>query len=321
MRGFRSPNLKETPVRAIRLSRRRGWHAAAVLVTVPALAFAAGPLASAPAAVSGPAAATQTTAEPAALALAHDHGISLTDAAARIARQDDQASFAGTLEARYPNSYAGSWVDQDHGGLLISRFTHAPADFVVLAATFHLTGNAVLGEPARYSVAALERGQAKVLTHRAHLEPVSTSLDLVRNRVLFHSAKPASTSLRNAAQALNSTDPSLIQFDSNYHAAVPLSACAENSLLEPGCTQPIRSGQLIQDLYGLDQGTCTLGYNVTSRSDGKRYVLTDGHCVVEDVLNDTASWGTTSTRLAPSVSCTVRSSPHPVVRPTGHSSM
>jgi Trypsin len=281
-------------MRAVRISRRRGWRAAAVLAAGAALAFAAGPLAAAPATVTGAAVATQTTAEPAALALAHDHGLSLAAAAVRVARQGDQAALAGMLEAKYPHTYAGSWVDQDHGGLLVSRFTHAPADFTALAATFHLTGNAVLGEPARYSLAALERAQAKVLIHRAHLEAVSTSLDLVHDRVLFHSKKLASSSLRAAAQTLNTADPSLIQFDSNYHAAVPLSACAENALLEPGCTQPIRSGQLIKDQTpGLPAGACTLGYNVTSRSDGKRYVLTDGHCVVDDgdPLNDTAPWG------------------------------
>lgn len=276
-------------MRAVRISRRRGRHAAAVLVIGAAVAFAAGPLAAAPAAVSGPAAATQTTAEPAALALAHDHGISLGDAAVRIARQDDQAIFAGVLQAKYPNSYAGSWVDQDHGGLLVSRFTHAPADFAELAATYHLTGNAVLGEPARYSLAALERAQAKALTHRAHSEPVSTSLDLVNNRVLLHSKTLASSTLRAAAQVINAADPDLIQFDSNYRAAVPLNACAENTAYEPGCTQPIRGGQLIADLTA--GGWCTLGYNVTSRSDGKRYVLTDGHCVVDDPVNDTAPWG------------------------------
>lgn len=89
-------------------------------------------------------------------------------------------------------------------------------------------------------------------------------------RITSSAFEAASKRQERMQQARMATDVPVLEevVDAEFR---PETTCASGA---PFCDRPLRGGVELGNTRA-----CTAGFNVTSRSDGKRYVLTAGHCV------------------------------------------
>lgn len=216
--------------------------------------------------------------DPAALALSQAQGVSLTDASERISRQAAQSALIDALGVAYPSSFAGAWIDQANAGRLVVRFVSTPADLASQLDQFGLTGNVIVGEPATFSLATLNALQA-TLDARLLGAKYTSAVDPKINQLVFRGApgglSASSLSIVDQLAEGHSGAVKRVLNDPTVPTLSPASSCAEDSLAEPGCSQPFRGGQKIA------QGVefCTLGFSTASNSDNKPYSITAGHCL------------------------------------------
>jgi streptogrisin C len=227
--------------------------------------------------------------DPAALQLAQDFHLTYAEAYARVSRQQADGALATLLEQRHPTTFAGTWIDQASDGLLHVRFTQAPADFEQLVASTGLAGKTVLGPPARFSWSQLTTVHQRLAANPALMKAISASVDPQDNRVNIgvpSAALPASLT-RTLTSIVGSlpggshlfTDPALPHRGSKL-------GCGTNDTGEQVCSFPLRGGTRIRD--SLTGEGCSTGVNAYSRTDGKRYMITAGHCFESaDVVEQT----------------------------------
>jgi hypothetical protein len=216
--------------------------------------------------------------------------VAYDEALRRIELQDALSPVIPSLAARLGDRYAGAWYDAGDGGklkvALVGRDSKAAAQHLA-AARSAVDGVASTDEvefvDADWTLAELERVQKQVT---AALEGAdgssSVAVDLAANAVKLTRSEPLGVpAAAQIEQAVDATDvPVLQRRDDGFRPDTV--ACTL-----PYCERPLRGGvkTFVDIPYPGDNTNypnCTTGFNATSRSDGKRYVLLAGHCVTLD---------------------------------------
>ncbi|MEU7977825.1 trypsin-like serine protease [Micromonospora sp. NPDC049081] len=235
---------------------------------------AAAPAAARPAPVVTRPADQVAQAAPASVSyLSNRYRVAPGEAARRLALQELSAPLADTLAARFPDSYAGMWLDQAGGGVL----TIAATDPVRVTETVAGLPDArhVTVVPVRYSRRDLDAAATRVAGALGVTAGQDVLVDERANEVLVLTGDgvPADDArLAGALDAAGVPARTRARFD---EGTIP-KACDPRY-----CAQaPMRGGIRLD--VPRDDGTvggCTTGFNVRAKS-GRYYVLTAGHCVV-----------------------------------------
>ena len=199
--------------------------------------------------------------------LTRTYGVSPAEAMRRLELQRTAASLQDVLARDYPDTYAGAWIDQEHGGMLMIGSTRPATLTTALAAIADREHIRVV--PARFSRRSLETVAAQV-SARLHL-PVAQApvIDDVHNRVVLHNRAATAA----ATQGMQAAEVAVVPAG---NTRVPKACTLDN------CTPPMRGGL---KLYIFDALTsrpawiwfCTSGFNVHG-SNGWQYTVTAGHC-------------------------------------------
>ncbi|MFC8850881.1 MULTISPECIES: S1 family peptidase [unclassified Micromonospora] len=252
---------------------RRGtnWRLAAAV----SLIVAAGSLTVSEAAVAAPVIrlATLAPVQPANVAgsvdyLTRTYGVSTTEAVRRLELQRTAAALQDVLARDHADTFAGSWIDQDNGGVLFVASTAAGKLAPALGAIPDRRHIRVVG--VRHSLKDLE-ARARDVSARLGLTPEQEPVINPRhNRVELH--HQAAAAVRGSAGRLALADDlGVTVVDSPTPTP---QACAIRN-----CEAPIRGG-LTLDMFDYNKNpkwTCTNGFNVHG-SDGWQYTVTAGHC-------------------------------------------
>ncbi|MGX4652221.1 trypsin-like serine protease [Micromonospora sp. SCSIO 07396] len=258
------------------------WAAGAAPVAVEARVAAgtdvggraATPAAPRPAPVATRPAAQVAQAAPASVSYLSDrYRVAPGEAARRLALQELSAPLADTLATRFPDSYAGMWLDQAGGGVLtIAATDPAPVAGAVagLPDARHVTV-----VPARHSRRDLDAAATRLAGTLGVTAGRDVVVDERANEVLVLTGDAVPAGDTRLAGALDSAGVPARARARLDEGAIP-KACDPRY-----CAQaPMRGGIRLD--VPRDDGTvggCTTGFNVRAKS-GQYYVLTAGHCVV-----------------------------------------
>ncbi|MFG1802981.1 hypothetical protein ACGFI4_22840 [Micromonospora carbonacea] len=252
---------------------RRGtnWRLAAAvsLIVAAGSLTGSGPAAAAPVIRLAPAAPVQ----PADVAgsvdyLTRTYGVSVREAVRRLELQRTAGALQDVLARDHGDTFAGSWIDQENGGVLYLASTAAGKLAPALGAIPDRQHIRVVG--ARHSLrelAARAREASARLGLTAEQEPV---INPQRNRVELHHG--AAAAVRGSAGRLAlAGDLGVTVVDSPTPTP---QACAIRN-----CEAPMRGGLLLDffDFNKSPKRSCTNGFNVHG-SDGWQYTVTAGHC-------------------------------------------
>ncbi|MBO4208513.1 trypsin-like serine protease [Micromonospora echinofusca] len=220
-------------------------------------------------------AAAVAAAAPASVAyLRTRYGVTAAEAARRLALQEASAPLADRLAGQFPGSYAGLWLDQAAGGVLtVAASDPAPVRRAV-AGLPDATHIRVV--PVRHPLRALTSAAGRV----------AAALDVESGRDVLVDQQ-ANGVVVLTGDRVPADDPRLA--DALAGAGVPArSAPAPTTTAVPKacdpryCAKAPMRGGIRLDIPR-DDGTvggCTSGFTVFSRSTGRYYLLTAGHCVV-----------------------------------------
>ena len=198
--------------------------------------------------------------------LTRTYGVSTGEAMRRLELQRTAAALQDVLARDYPDTYAGSWLDQEHGGVLLIGSTRPAALTAPLSA---LTDRAHIEVvPARHSRRELET-VAATISARLHLPPAQAPvLDDEHNQVVLYNQAAARDDLATLPAGTVVVRPD---------GARLTKACTPRN-----CPPPIRGGLQLDVFASLTSRPnwiwfCTNGFNVHG-SDGRQYTVTAGHC-------------------------------------------
>ncbi|MDQ1293186.1 MAG: streptogrisin [Actinomycetota bacterium] len=251
------------------------WNAASANPSTPVPAPAASAPATAPVA--------PTVQDAAAAFLMGEFGIPRAEAQRRLALQARQPGIEAGLAKRYPDEFAGTWVDQAHGGVLVVQSTNPErmrSHLAGLPEARHLRT-----ERAAWSLRSLERDRQVVEKRLGRVgEVYSVDVDRDANALRVVYARGSKGQLaqrsRRAAEAIAD-----VTVPVTARAAAPATGQGLKSCTSTNCDPPLRGGirlDIKRSRAGSDRdpwwGSCTLGF-VLRGSDNRRYVVTAGHCV------------------------------------------
>lgn len=234
-------------------------------------------------------AAAQAMGDPAVAVLVRDNGFSVEQAEKQLAVQAKVSGLDEELARLAGASYGGMWFDAADGGRLkVGLVAGAQSDSVrvgitqALAAKGLQTGDAMV-VPVRSSWQQLVAAQADLdhgLDDLIRRAAASTGIDTASNQVFVETA--SSLTEEEAARV----DRAIAGVGARAVRRLSSRASLELSLHScsvPFCDRPLRGGVRIAAGSG-----CTAGFNARSRSGGKLFVLTAGHCMA----NDAGTWKT-----------------------------
>lgn len=205
----------------------------------------------------------------------HYH-VGAAEAVRRLALQQAASNLQGRLIDTMPDRYAGMWLDQEHGGVLVVAATDPAAVRPALAAlpdAGHVTVRQVSHSWRELSQAAT------ALRARLGAPTDSVTIDEVSNRVVLRAA-PSTLSTLAAQPSGVTADPALVAVEAPA-AVGETTACDVWT-----CPSPLRGGVAI-NMYNGNTNTgyyCTLGFNVRG-SNGWLYTVTAGHCLTTTGAN------------------------------------
>lgn len=188
--------------------------------------------------------------------------------------------------------YAGTWLDIDGDRRLKIglRSSSEEADAETKIAT-HLAERGLAAETdivhTKFSYADLQEIQDDLSTR---LEDVMrqgmliTGIDTSENKVVLEVASSISAPAADRVEVEAEESDGAAMVRASPHDTLEIK---RESCVAPNCDRPLRGGVRI----GTSRG-CTAGYNARSRSDGKYYVLTAGHCLYNDA-NTWYAWTST----------------------------
>jgi streptogrisin C len=217
------------------------------------------------------------------------YGVGEAEAMRRMELQRRSPELAARLAARHSDVYAGLSIDQDGGGALVVRATDPARLTAALAADTAWRGPApsdagrLRVERARWSLHDLQ-AEATRLTKALDAgpgKPVAVFVDQAANRVVVQHVDKPSAAATGRAQAAVGARPGMATVETwqpeEPKASYPQSYC--NPMM---CDPPMRGGVRL-DIQREDGswGGCTSGFNVIG-SNGWVYVLTAGHCVLNE---------------------------------------
>ncbi|MGK5443148.1 trypsin-like serine protease [Micromonospora sp. URMC 105] len=203
--------------------------------------------------------------------LSDRYRITPDEAARRVALQELSAPLAATLAARFPDEYAGMWLDQAGGGVLTVAATDpAPVARAVAGVPDAAHVKVV---PVRHSLRGLTEAAARVAGALGATAGTDVVVDEQANEILVLTGHAIAADDARLAGAIEA-------------AGVPARARQLPPSIEKACDPrycaqvPMRGGIRLD--VPRDDGTvggCTSGFNLRAKS-GRYYVLTAGHCVV-----------------------------------------
>lgn len=218
------------------------------------------------AAVAAPAAM-----DPAATYLMLRYGVDRTEADARLVVQDRAVGLQDALDAAFGDSYGGMWIDQAGGGYVAVGVLPGQAERArQLAAQYDVTRLRIV--PVALALRTLDGIRTELQARVAGTAGLSLGgLYTPTNQVNLVLADGASTAARSLTGVLQREYGAVLRLVSA--AGVPQTAACRTGEFNVYCDAPLRGG------VGINANTsCSAAFNVRSTSDGRRFLLTAGHC-------------------------------------------
>jgi hypothetical protein len=236
--------------------------------------------------------------------------ISTARAEANLALQErgTKVDIVGQLEGQLGKDFAGVWFDNETGEFVVpiaaTDSEEIAEEKAAVASEFAAAaiGDAYRTEHVPHAQAELEANQASLEKHLNHLleqRVVQTAVDPTTNAVVVRVPEGIDAqSLDEIRQAMRGApvNVELRELPSENFQMEPAVGCLEQYKY---CDLPIRGGQAIHGLKGpgaWNQGTiqtCTLGFRANGL-DGRKYLLTAGHCIEGPGGAPIWNWGTST---------------------------
>jgi len=219
--------------------------------------------------------------ELAAAQLAEDYDVPIAEARARIARQTAIEAAASLIGETLGNKSAGTFIDHEAGGVLVVRSTDLDAARAAVATV----GVPVRVELANTSSAAIEAARVRALGIAAASGATFDSIgeDVQGNRLLVSRLAgdaPAERAVRAIRAELGGAVPVAVEVVAQR--AEPAACISGTGSSTSYCDDPLRGGVGMNRVVSSTAWSgCSVGFNAVSRSDGKPYILTAGHCGVK----------------------------------------
>jgi hypothetical protein len=218
------------------------------------------------------------TLDPAADFLMRTYQLTPAEATARTANQDRVTALQDDLDAAFGESYGGMWIDQPGGGRVVVG-VRPGQEGTVRALASRRAVDRLRVVPVERTIAQLRAIQAQVRAATAGtpggVEVGGPHLQTNTVTVRVDAAAPTARTAAVTA-ALQFALPGKLRFVP-AEGAIVTAACNVPSLNNVWCDAPLRGGVGISPAGG-SAIPCSAGFNVRSLSDGKRYLLTAGHC-------------------------------------------
>jgi hypothetical protein len=263
--------------------RRRGYALVAVgLLLAGMLASQAAALGTTQAAAGGLPPYLADATDPAVTTLAADLGISIREAQRRIGWQEPAIQLGEELRRALGDRFGGLWFDEAGGGRVkVGVVAGHAADAGALIERHRLTAVTDL-VPVRHSYDDLEAasawlGTAAATANRGTAAGLGSAMLVDRNLVELR--LPSGRSL-NAAQR-RVVDQARVRLGTTlalgrWGGRVARQACEWNDL-HFHCDPPLRGGVTLRRLVQGDP-RCSTAFLARSRVDGRRFMMTAGHC-------------------------------------------
>jgi hypothetical protein len=232
-----------------------------------------------PSASAAPAASPGSL-EPAAQFLMDKYHLTAAEAIGRATLQDHASALQDDLDSALGERYGGLWIDQPGGGIVVVGVRPGQEPAVRELATRH--------QVTRLRVVTVERTIAQLRAIQSQLrnavaaDVAATGLQvgglyLPTNQVNLRVDPTVHPKSRGAdlASRLERAHPGRVRFVP-VEGVAKTTRCVVNGASNVWCDPPLRGGVGIT----ASGGQCSAGFNVRSVSDGKRYLLTAGHCDV-----------------------------------------
>jgi streptogrisin C len=276
--------MKQSAIRWRRgVSVAAGAILAAGIITIPGAGAWAAPVT-----LPAQAALTQADAPGSVDYLVAQYHVSSAEALRRLELQRTAGGLQETLEGRLADSFAGSWIDQENGGVLMigaTRPIEMEGVLRLLPDRAHI--KVVKADHSKKELqAAADRISAR-LGVPSWFGPV---IDDVQNGLALHGK--ASEALRSAggSQSL-AGDQAAVKSVQDAPDRTLLACTLQN------CTPPMRGGLKLYIFSNLNRtggwiDWCTNGFNVHG-SNGWQYTMTAGHCVAPSnylYFDDDSHW-------------------------------
>jgi streptogrisin C len=204
--------------------------------------------------------------------LQKQYGISQAEALRRLELQRTAGKLQSALEMRFPDSYAGTWIDQDNGGVLMIASTK-PAE--VRSAIDGLPDAAHMKVVATEHSAHDLQAAADRIAERAKLKPgFAPFVDSESNKVVVTGNVASGVAAAGGEKTIAGDKPVV---ETQPTPGMTLLACTIQN-----CTPPMRGGLKLYIFPSLANKDwvdwCTNGFNVHG-SNGWQYTVTAGHCL------------------------------------------
>ncbi len=200
-------------------------------------------------------------------------GVTVAEAMRRLELQRVAGELQDVLAREHPETYAGSWIDQENGGILMIGSTKPTSYTALLRAIPDNQHIRVVA--AEHSRKQLEAVAARVSARLGLSVAQAPVIDDQRNRVVLHNKAATAAHSTNGLTSLGS-DASKVAVVLPEAKRVPAACTIQN------CTPPMRGGLKLYIFNSLNSRpnwlwSCTNGFNVHG-SNGWQYTVTAGHC-------------------------------------------
>ncbi len=203
------------------------------------------------------------------------------------------ANIAGDLEDRLNDDFAGVWFDPESGEYVVplaSATVDAAVDKEMAAAQL---SDDYRTRVVQYSWEELEAAQEQIdikLSEFFDASLVYTSLDPRTNAAVVHVAAAANqkdrATLRRIAKDVGGQVE--LRADNEDLFQGVRDACSN---LVPNCGSPLRGGVEIGPWKTANGGTCTAAFRAIGKTNGKKYLLSAGHCAAaKNPSNPILNW-------------------------------
>lgn len=203
-------------------------------------------------------------------------GVPFEEGLARAEAQDEQFLELSRLEADLGTSLSGGfYIDHENGGEGVLTVTDVPAAQQVLSEADSAWAETVILEEVAASKNELEatRETSARELEAAGIRVEASFASAESNSVTIETAvSPTSTDAGEVVEGLSLPANAIVVEDIT---TVNLTACHPSEVY---CDR-LRGGEAIRNESSFSPGACTAGLPVRSKSDGKPYVITAGHCV------------------------------------------
>jgi hypothetical protein len=194
-----------------------------------------------------------------------------------------KAGIVEGLEERLGSDYAGVWFDNETGEFVVPLLpSRGGAEVGSQFAAADLSGGDFRTTSAQFTWEELQAAQAEVddaLSSLREEQLVQTSIDPRTNAVAVVLAEGMDAVERAQVQDLVARAGGKVEV--RQAGTDRLHFTTESCYFDPGvCGAPLRGGVNIAPFGATVVGPgCTAGFKATGKTNGRRYVLTAGHCV------------------------------------------